>query len=168
MSRRDRIARASLAPAVGVALVAGTLTAGGVLVGAGPAAAAGSRVAIGDSVMVGAKSQLQSRGFRVDATVSRQFYSADDVLRSYAGRYAGPFGRPMRLRFDDGELYSPAPYGRRRMLPLGETTFLDEETGATLEVERHDDGGPVRRIAVLVEGSELMAFEPIEESGDDE
>jgi len=91
-----------------------------------------------------------------------------DVLRSYAGRYAGPFGRPMRLRFDDGELYSPAPYGRRRMLPLGETTFLDEETGATLEVERHDDGGPVRRIAVLVEGSELMAFEPIEESGDDE
>ena len=57
-----------------------------------------------------------------------------DVLRSYAGRYAGPFGRPMRLRFDDGELYSPAPYGRRRMLPLGETTFLDEETGATLEV----------------------------------
>lgn len=88
MSRRDRIARASLAPAVGVALVAGTLTAGGVLVGAGPAAAAGSRVAIGDSVMVGAKSQLQSRGFRVDATVSRQFYSADDVLRSYGSGLA--------------------------------------------------------------------------------
>jgi CubicO group peptidase (beta-lactamase class C family) len=80
------------------------------------------------------------------------------VLASYAGTYEGPFGRPMKLRHDDGELYSPAPYGRRRMLPLGPTTFLDEETGATLEVETDD--GAVRRIAVLVEGNELMAFTP--------
>lgn len=82
------------------------------------------------------------------------------TLRSYTGRYAGPFGRPMKLEVADGELFSPAPYGRRRMFPLGPTTFLDEETGATLEVEAHD--GRVRRIAVLVEGLELMAFEPLE------
>jgi CubicO group peptidase (beta-lactamase class C family) len=81
-----------------------------------------------------------------------------EVLRSYAGRYRGPFGRPMRLEFDGGELFSPAPYGRRHMLPLGPTTFLDEETGATLEVEHAD--GAVSRIAVLVDGAELMAFEP--------
>lgn len=42
------------------------------------------RVAIGDSVMLGAAQELRARGFRrVDAVVSRQFYSADDVLRSY-------------------------------------------------------------------------------------
>jgi CubicO group peptidase (beta-lactamase class C family) len=80
------------------------------------------------------------------------------VLASYAGTYEGPFGRPMKLRFDEGELFSPAPYGRRRMLPLGATTFLDEETGATLEVATED--GAVSRIAVLVDGNELMAFTP--------
>ena len=89
-----------------------------------------------------------------------------DVLRSYAGRYAGPFGRPMKLEFADGELFSPAPYGRRLMLPLGDTTFLDEETGATLEVER--DGDRVSRIAVLVDGNELMAFDPVEAREDHE
>jgi len=49
------------------------------------------RVAIGDSVMLGAAEELRARGFRrVDAVVSRQFYSADDVLRSYrrSGRLA--------------------------------------------------------------------------------
>ena len=89
------------------------------------------------------------------------------VLASYAGSYVGPFDRPMKLRFETdeegrSELYSPAPYGRRRMLPLGPTTFLDEETGATLEV--HASGGTVERIAVLVDGAELMAFAPKEES----
>lgn len=80
------------------------------------------------------------------------------VLASYAGFYEGPFGRPMKLIADGDELYSPASYGRRRMLPLGATTFLDEETGATLEVETGDAG--VSRIAVLVDGAELMAFTP--------
>ena len=80
------------------------------------------------------------------------------VLASYAGTYVGPFGRPMKLRVEDGELFSPAPYGRRRMLPLGATTFLDEETGATLEVATAE--GAVARIAVLVDGAELMAFTP--------
>ena len=84
----------------------------------------------------------------------------DDVLRSYAGRYRGPFDRPMKLEFADGELFSPAPYGRRRMLPLAPTTFLDEETGATLEVIT--DQGRVQRVAVLVDGNELMSFEPVE------
>lgn len=42
------------------------------------------RVAIGDSVMLGAAEELRARGFRrVDAVVSRQFSSADNVLRSY-------------------------------------------------------------------------------------
>ncbi|CAB4864170.1 unannotated protein [freshwater metagenome] len=84
------------------------------------------------------------------------------VLGSYTGRYVGPFDRPLKLDFADGELFSPAPYGRRRMLPLSDTTFLDEETGATLRVEQHD--GRVNRIAVLVDGFELMAFTPTEES----
>jgi CubicO group peptidase (beta-lactamase class C family) len=84
------------------------------------------------------------------------------LLGSYTGRYAGPFGRPMRLEYADGELFSPASYGRRRMFALGDTTFVDEETGATLEVER--DGTAVRRIAVLVGGAELMAFEPVAEA----
>ena len=83
------------------------------------------------------------------------------LLRSYTGRYVGPFDRPMKLDFADGQLFSPASYGRRLMLPLGDTTFLDEETGATLEVERAD--GRVERIAVLVDGVELMAFVPQEE-----
>lgn len=81
-----------------------------------------------------------------------------EVLQRYTGRYEGPFGRPLRLEFGDGELFSRAPYGRRRMLPLGPTTFLDEETGATLEV--HATGAGVDRIAVLVDGNELMSFVP--------
>ena len=84
------------------------------------------------------------------------------VLRGYTGRYAGPFGRPMRLQYADGELFSPASYGRRRMFPLSATTFVDEETGATLEIEH--DGTAVRRIAVLIDGTELMAFDPVSTS----
>lgn len=80
------------------------------------------------------------------------------LLASYAGSYVGPFDRPMKLRFEDGALFSPAAYGRRLMLPLGPTTFLDEETGAMLEV--HASGGAVERIAVLVDGAELMSFAP--------
>lgn len=83
------------------------------------------------------------------------------TLQSYVGRYVGPFGRPMKLEFADGELYSPAPYGRRRMLALSDTTFLDEETGATLEVAARN--GRVDRIAVLVDGAELMGFVPKED-----
>mgnify|MGYP003344350368 FL=1 len=89
-----------------------------------------------------------------------------DVLRSYAGRYAGPFDRPMKLEFADGELFSPAPYGRRRMLPLGPRTFLDEETGATLEVQPRETehGRPTLHIAVLVGGAELMGFDRVEDT----
>ena len=88
------------------------------------------------------------------------------VLSSYAGRYVGPFDRPLRLVFDDGELFSPASYGRRRMLPLGATTFLDEETGATLEV--HLDGDRVERIGVEVGGNELMSFDPVSTTATEE
>lgn len=82
-------------------------------------------------------------------------------LERYAGRYRGPFDRPFRLVHDGGELFSPAPYGRRMLLPLGPTTFLDEETGATLQV--HVDDRRVVRIGVEVEGSEIMSFDPVEE-----
>jgi CubicO group peptidase (beta-lactamase class C family) len=84
-----------------------------------------------------------------------------DTLARYAGHYTGPFDLPMRLVHDvtTGELYSPAPYGRRHMYPLGPTTFLDEETGAVLEVHQHADGR-VERVAVLVDSSEIMAFTP--------
>lgn len=82
------------------------------------------------------------------------------LLRSYAGRYSGPFDRPMRLEFADGELFSPAPYGRRRMLPVGPASLVDEETGALLEVRRENDaaGADTLRIAVMVNGTELMGF----------
>jgi lysophospholipase L1-like esterase len=42
----------------------------------------GDRLAIGDSVMLGAQTQLKARGFRVDATVSRQSYSGPALLRA--------------------------------------------------------------------------------------
>ena len=84
------------------------------------------------------------------------------LLQRYTGRYRGPFGLPMRLEHADGELYSPAPYGRRRMFAIGPSTFIDEESGATIEIETDGvaGGATVRRIAVLVGGAELMAFEP--------
>jgi hypothetical protein len=45
------------------------------------------KIGIGDSVMLGAKPQLRARGFaRVDAVVSRQFYSADDVIKYWKRR----------------------------------------------------------------------------------
>ena len=85
---------------------------------------------------------------------------SDAEMRRFVGRYSGPFDRPLRIECVDGELFSPAPYGRRRMLPVGPTTFIDEETGVTLEAEMRGD--VVARIAVLVDGAELMAFEPEE------
>lgn len=84
---------------------------------------------------------------------------SEHELRRLVGRYHGPFDRPLRIEMADGELFSPAPYGRRRMLPVGPTTFIDEETGVTLEARL--DGDRVGRLAVLVDGTELMAFEPI-------
>lgn len=83
------------------------------------------------------------------------------LLERCAGSYRGPFDRPLRIVFADGELFSPAPYGRRRMLPLDTRTFLDEETGATLVVHDTDDGD-VARLAVVVDGAELMSFTPTE------
>jgi hypothetical protein len=47
---------------------------------AGAAIPAG-RLAIGDSVMVGAKEELTARGFRVNASVSRQFRDAVPLVR---------------------------------------------------------------------------------------
>ncbi|MEY4175698.1 MAG: FmtA-like protein [Actinomycetota bacterium] len=85
---------------------------------------------------------------------------SDHEMRRLVGRYHGPFDRPLRIDMADGELFSPAPYGRRRMLPVGPTTFIDEETGVTLEARL--DGDRVGRLAVLVDGSELMAFEPVD------
>jgi hypothetical protein len=45
------------------------------------------KIGIGDSVMLGAKTELRARGFaRVDAVVSRQFYSANDVITYWKRR----------------------------------------------------------------------------------
>jgi hypothetical protein len=45
------------------------------------------KIGIGDSVMLGAKDELRARGFaRVDAVVSRQFYSADDTINYWKHR----------------------------------------------------------------------------------
>jgi hypothetical protein len=45
------------------------------------------KIGIGDSVMLGAKQELRARGFaRVDAVVSRQFYSANDVINYWKRR----------------------------------------------------------------------------------
>ena len=43
--------------------------------------AGGGKLAIGDSVMRGAEPQLRNRGFRVDATVSRQFSEGVTLVR---------------------------------------------------------------------------------------
>jgi len=53
------------------------------------AAPTGDRLAIGDSVMLGAAPQLSSRGFRVDATESRQSYSGPALLRAKGARLPG-------------------------------------------------------------------------------
>jgi hypothetical protein len=66
--------RTLLATTIAVALVAT----------AAPALASGipsGRYAIGDSVMLGAKSNLQARGFVVDAVKSRQFYEAVSIVK---------------------------------------------------------------------------------------
>jgi len=47
-------------------------------------AIAGGRYAIGDSVMLGGKSQLQHRGFVVDAKQSRQFSEAVTIVKRKA------------------------------------------------------------------------------------
>ncbi len=44
------------------------------------------------------------------------------------------------------------------MFPLKDTTFVDEEAGAPLEM--HAAAGTVERIAMFVDGAELMAFLP--------
>ena len=50
-----------------------------------PTAVRAGRYAIGDSVMLGAKPNLTARGFRVNATVSRQFGTAKSLV-AYAAR----------------------------------------------------------------------------------
>ena len=89
------------------------------------------------------------------------------LLDALVGRYHGPFGLPLRLETDGTEIWSPAPYGRRRMLAIAPSRFLDEETGATLVVETsslangtHGHHPRVTRIAVFAGESEIMAFTP--------
>jgi len=49
-----------------------------------PATASAAPIGIGDSVMKGAASQLRARGFRVNATVSRQFWEGVRVVERLA------------------------------------------------------------------------------------
>jgi hypothetical protein len=72
MTRRSRIAL--------IAVVVGA-----VIAAAAPAGAiANGRYAIGDSVMLGARTQLQNRGFIVDAKTSRQFSDAVSIVKRKA------------------------------------------------------------------------------------
>ncbi len=74
-----RLLRIAVATA-GIALVGGLVSAPSV--SAEPAAkSTGDRYAIGDSVMLGARTALRKRGFAVNATVSRQAYSAPAMVR---------------------------------------------------------------------------------------
>ena len=68
-------------------LSAAALVASGVALAAPAAQAAppSGRIIIGDSVTKMNVGALSSRGFRVDATVSRQFSSLPGILRSYGG-----------------------------------------------------------------------------------
>src|SRR5262245_11953060 len=61
-------------------LTAAVLVSGQVVAGAIPA----GRYAIGDSVMLGAKTQLQNRGFIVNAVKSRQFADAVTIVKQKA------------------------------------------------------------------------------------
>jgi CubicO group peptidase (beta-lactamase class C family) len=79
------------------------------------------------------------------------------VLEQYAGRYSGPFDRPLRLVHEGVELFSPSPYGRRQLIPLTTTRFLDAETGAEIAFET--EAGQVTRAVVYVGGIELMTYE---------
>ena len=69
----------------------------------------------------------------------------------------GPFDRPLRLVHEGVELFSPSPYGRRQLIPLTTTRFLDAETGAEIAFET--EAGQVTRAVVYVGGIELMNYE---------
>lgn len=71
----------------GVALLAAAaVVAAGVLSAPGAVAApSADRYALGDSVMLGARSDLRDLGFVVDASESRQSYSAPALLRKRSG-----------------------------------------------------------------------------------
>jgi len=71
--RRLSSAAAALTLALTASLAAGA---------AAEAAPSRDRLALGDSVMLGARTALKSKGFRVDATTSRQAYSAPALLKA--------------------------------------------------------------------------------------
>lgn len=87
----------------------------------------------------------------------------DEMLTACTGDWAGPFGRRMRLDRDGEVLVAPAPYGRRRLIPIARDELIDDETGALLRVHLAD--GAATRITVHVGEAELMAFtRPVEEA----
>jgi hypothetical protein len=57
-----------------------------VLTSLGAEAALAKKFGLGDSVMRGAQNELQSRNFKVDTTVSRQFSDAPSIIRSLKRR----------------------------------------------------------------------------------
>lgn len=79
-----------------------------------------------------------------------------ETLAACTGEWSGPFGRRMRLDLDGEVLVAPAPYGRRRLIPIAPDELIDDETGALLRVHLVD--GAATRITVHVGDAELMAF----------
>jgi hypothetical protein len=68
------------------------------------------KLAIGDSVMLGAKTDLEARGFKVNAVVSRQFHDGLLLVRSMAA--AGTLPRKVVVHLGTNGVYYDGDCGR--------------------------------------------------------
>jgi hypothetical protein len=87
------------------------------------------KVAIGDSVMLGARQRLQSRGIRVDATVSRQFGALPSVIKQM--RRAGRLRKTVIVHLGNNGNVEPAACRRAVRLAANRQIYL-----VTLKVPR--------------------------------
>jgi hypothetical protein len=74
------------------------------------AAISPGRLGIGDSVMLGAKSELNARGIRVNAAVSRQFDDGIAIVRSMAA--AGTLPSTVIVHLGNNGVYQDGDCGR--------------------------------------------------------
>jgi hypothetical protein len=97
-------------PARRVVLVALIVLATTLSVGVGDAAIPPVRLGIGDSVMLGAKAELNARGIRVNAAVSRQYDDGVAIVRSMAA--AGTLPRRVIVHLGNNGVYQGGDCGR--------------------------------------------------------
>jgi hypothetical protein len=99
-------------------------------VGAVGAAIPPGRLGIGDSVMLGAKAELNARGIRVNAAVSRQYDDGIAIVRSLAA--AGTLPRRVIVHLGNNGVYQDGDCGRLvRAAGAGRSVWL-----VTLKVPR--------------------------------